>query len=201
MFRLAIITPPEDIRDEAHALTAICRLQGVEVLHLRKPTWSEEKTRRFLDLLPVDVLGRIRLHDYFGLWKTYGLQGVHLNRRNGMAPDNCPHSASCHNEAETIREKAHCDYVFLSPIFDSISKQGYKSGFSENRLQEASRKGILDPQVLALGGVEACHIPFLKKLGFGGAAMLGGIWKPYMETGNLQGLCRNIETILNLCRD
>jgi thiamine-phosphate pyrophosphorylase len=69
--------------------------------------------------------------------------------------------------------KKHFDYVFLSPIFDSISKAGYKSAFTEEMLKEASDKGIIDEKVVALGGVTFDKIPYLKKLNFGGAAMMG----------------------------
>lgn len=69
------------------------------------------------------------------------------------------------------------DYVFLSPIFDSISKSGYRSAFSYARLRDAADRGVIDEKVVALGGVTFDKIPLLSSLHFGGAAMLGAIWK------------------------
>ena len=63
--------------------------------------------------------------------------------------------------------------MFLSPIFDSVSKQGYASAFTDNALKQASRDGIIDNKVVALGGVTPDKINYLRQLNFGGAAMLG----------------------------
>ena len=84
------------------------------------------------------------------------------------------------------------DYVFLSPVFDSISKAGYKAGFSMEELQEASSRGIIDEKVVALGGVTFDSIPYLKRLGFGGAAMIGSIYNAealeYLELMGVKGI-------------
>ena len=68
------------------------------------------------------------------------------------------------------------NYVFLSPIFDSISKEGYGAAFSPEVLRDAASKQIIDNKVVALGGIEASHINALKEWHFGGAAFLGDIW-------------------------
>ena len=72
-----------------------------------------------------------------------------------------------------MKYKNDYDYVFLSPIFDSISKVGYNSAFTEDMLRDASVKGIIDEKVVALGGVTFEKISYLKELNFGGAAMMG----------------------------
>ena len=74
---------------------------------------------------------------------------------------------------EVKRYKDACDYVLLSPIFDSVSKQGYASAFTDETLREASKDGIIDHKVVALGGVTPDKIDYLQQLNFGGAAMLG----------------------------
>ena len=65
----------------------------------------------------------------------------------------------------------------LSPIYDSISKQGYKAAFSESEMKKACEKGIIDHQVIALGGIDSSHILHLTNMGFGGIAVLGMIHK------------------------
>lgn len=84
---------------------------------------------------------------------------------------------SCHTLEEVVRYKAQCDYLFLSPIFDSISKEGYASAFSHQELCLAAREGIIDSRVVALGGVTPELIPYLASLGFGGVAMSGALFK------------------------
>ena len=90
---------------------------------------------------------------------------------------------SCHSLEEIIKYKNDYDYLFLSPIFDSISKVGYKSEFNNQDLLEASEGGIIDEKVIALGGVTFDKIPYLKELHFGGVAMIGGLYN--MEALNL----------------
>ena len=78
--------------------------------------------------------------------------------------------------AEVAERKAHCHDVFLSPIYDSISKEGYAAAYSKAQLLEAARNGIIDARVMALGGISAEHLPEGKAIGFGGAVVLGDVW-------------------------
>ena len=66
--------------------------------------------------------------------------------------------------------------MFLSPIFDSISKQGYAAAFTKEELADASRRGVIDERVIALGGVTPKHLGELARIGFGGGAFLGHVW-------------------------
>jgi thiamine-phosphate pyrophosphorylase len=75
-----------------------------------------------------------------------------------------------------VRYKDECDYLFLSPIFDSISKQGYSSAFGSDMLRQAADDGIIDDKVIALGGVTFDKLPYLRDLNFGGVAMLGALY-------------------------
>ncbi len=71
------------------------------------------------------------------------------------------------------------DYVLMSPVYDSISKQGYRSGYSQETLRQAQAEGIINRKVVALGGISEANLPEIKSLGFGGAALLGDIWNRY----------------------
>ncbi len=65
----------------------------------------------------------------------------------------------------------------LSPIFDSISKQGYRAAFTSAQLEEARRRGIIDKRVMALGGVTFDRVKEVLEMGFGGAMILGDAWR------------------------
>ena len=75
-----------------------------------------------------------------------------------------------------MKYKDSYDYLLLSPIFDSISKVGYRSAFSLEELERAARAGIIDERVIALGGVTLEKIPILEALNFGGVAMMGAVY-------------------------
>lgn len=172
-----VITSPNFLQGEA---TFISRLfdHGVDLLHLRKPGASMEAYRQLLDEIPHEWHNRIVLHSHFELANMYNLHGVHLNHRCPQAPEGFDKSisCSCHSLEEVEQNKPMRNYVFLSPIFDSISKEGYGAAFSPEVLRDAASKQIIDYKVVALGGIEASHINALKEWHFGGAAFLGDIW-------------------------
>ena len=169
-----VITSPSFFPGEAafiHRLFA----NGVDIVHLRKPGATADDCARLLDGLTSDDRRRIVIHDFFELVQPYGLKGIHLNARRSTVPDGYEGhvSRSCHSLEEVKRYKGICGYVFLSPIFDSVSKQGYASAFTDETLKQASSDGVIDGKVVALGGVTPDKISYLRQLGFGGAAMLG----------------------------
>ena len=65
------------------------------------------------------------------------------------------------------------NYVLMSPVYDSISKQGYRSGYSKDELKQAQESGVIHEKVVALGGISEVNLAEIKSLGFGGAALLG----------------------------
>lgn len=91
----------------------------------------------------------------------------------------------------------HRPTIIPESYFDSISKQGYRSGFNEAQLRRASAEGILTNKTIALGGVSADKLTLLHTLGFGGAAFLGDIWHGYHSAANLPTLLHHFEELLN----
>ena len=173
-----VITRPAFFDGETDLVNSLF-LEGMERLHLRKPGASEEELAAWLQDIDSQYYGRIVMHDCFPLAKKFALGGVHLNSRNPEAPQGIHGmtvSRSCHSIREVIQHKSECDYLFLSPIYDSISKEGYGRNFTITQLQEAAANGIITPQVIALGGIGRETLPLLRPLPFGGCAFLGAIW-------------------------
>lgn len=173
-----VITSPGFLQGEADFIDRLFN-HGLDRLHLRKPGADIGECRRLLDGISREWLPRIVVHDNFGLCREYGLGGVHLNGRNPMTPPNHEGSVSrsCHSLEEISRYKGECDYLTLSPIFNSISKQGYMAAFEPEQLAAARDSGLIDSRVIALGGVTLENIPRVRELGFGGVAILGDVWQ------------------------
>lgn len=178
--KLIVITTPTYFVEEDKIITALFD-EGLEILHLRKPGTPPVYAERLLTLIPEKYHKRIVVHDHFYLKEEYRLKGIHLSNRNPVIPDGyVGHvSASCHTLDEVVADKSICDYVFLSPIFDSISKEGYASAFTPEAIREAASKGIIDKRVVALGGVNDENLLRVKDFGFGGAAVLGALWSRF----------------------
>ena len=175
--KIIAITTPNFIECEASVIPHLLQL-GVDLVHIRKPSATSEQLALLLDSLPTWCYDQLVVHDCLELANKYNLKGVHLNRRNHTVPDNFKGtvSMSCHSLEEVEIKKDMADYVFLSPIFNSISKNGYNSAFNKEELHNAMKQGTIDKKVIALGGVSLANIETVKDLGFGGAALLGDIW-------------------------
>lgn len=178
--KLILMTTPYFFVEEHQILTALFD-EGLETLHLRKPNTEPVYSERLLSLLPDSYRKRIVVHDHFYLKSEYNLQGIHLNSRNPELPKKYKGhvSASCHTAEDAAAYKKQLDYVFLSPVFDSISKDGYTSQFSPTTLRDLAKKKIIDRKVMAMGGIDLDNISQIKSYGFGGAVILGAIWNRF----------------------
>ena len=190
------ITSPEFLSGEAIFIDKLFS-QGLDLLHIRKPDAPLEAYKRFLLQIPKQWYSRIVLHEHFALAEEFGLHGIHLNRRCSQVPDSFHRSisCSCHTLEEVKKQKDSKDYVFLSPIFDSISKVGYHAAFSPTSLKHAAIESIIDEKVIALGGITANNISLVKEWHFGGVAFLGDIWKRMSEP-QVDEYLKHIRTLL-----
>lgn len=173
--KIIIITSPESIKDEALACNSLFA-HGLETLHLRKPGANEDLYENFILRIEPRYRNRIVIHDYYHLVGKYQLHGIHLKSGQGeeyIYYQGFKHiSISCHSVEEINKLPFHPAYCFLSPVFDSISKQGYKSSFPELPDLESIR-----PQVIALGGITPDNLSLCRNKGFSGVATLGYIWE------------------------
>ena len=175
MILIAITEPyfyPGEGADIVRALTE----GGFRRVHIRKPGASEEQVGRLLDDIDSSLYGRLSLHDCFGLAVSRGIGGVHLNSRNPQAPAGWTGlvSRSIHSVGEIAGVSE--DYAFISPVFDSFSKPGYRG-----RIDLKAVAPLLNDRIYALGGVSPDRLPELASAGFVGAAMLGAAWRATVD--------------------
>lgn len=175
--KIIAITVPQIIDEDAYLISNLLKM-GIYSVHLRKPEASIHECRTLLAKLTKEERAKIIIHDYPELYTGFSLKGIHINKNITSLPDgyNGFKTRSCHSFEEITKYKHEYDYLFLSPIFDSISKVGYKSAFTKDELLKASTSGIIDHKIIALGGVTLDMTPYLKQLNFGGVAMIGGIY-------------------------
>lgn len=100
-------------------------------------------------------------------------------------------------DAEPWPASAYLDYCFLSPVYDSISKAGYRSaGFlrtPRRRARLAAALARAPLPVFALGGVEAGRVAELRAAGFAGAAVIGAVWSAAEGGGPMEAYRRLVE--------
>ncbi len=186
MLKIAI-TPPDILDDEPRRIAMILE-HGWDYVHLRHPSHTTSEIKAIIESLPPRVHGRIKLHGHFELLHEFNLGGIHLNSRCPEAPIRYRGAVSrtCHTLAEVREWADKTDYVTLSPIFDSISKEGYKSRFLRKELET-----LPENKVVALGGVTPQRIGDIASLPFVGFAMLG-----YLFDGtDLEALSAKLDNI------
>lgn len=178
--KLILLTMPYFFIEEHQILTALFD-EGLELLHLRKPNAEPVYSERLLSLIPEQYRKKIVVHEHFYLKSEYNLAGIHLNKRNPVPPRNYKGqiSRSCHSAEEIVEYKKSSDYLFLSPIFDSISKENYFSQFDDEKLKQLAKQKVIDKKVMALGGINIERIAQAKNYGFGGVVVQGDFWQHF----------------------
>lgn len=144
---LIVISNPLPIKGEHQIINQLFD-EGLEIFHFYKPSFSKEETENFIQQVSVEYRNRIVLHSHY--FKFHSLK-----------------------ELEDCKEKY--DYAFLSPIFDSISKGGYKSNYDLSEIKDFFKNR--NEKIIALGGIDEDKIDTVKELGFSGIALLGAIWQ------------------------
>ena len=152
--KLVLMTQPTFFVEEDKILSSLFEA-GLDDLHLFKPGSSPMYSERLLTLLPDDYRKRITVHDNYYLKEEFKLRGIHIDDETTPAPNGYKGhiSRSC-SHLDLLKEtKKHADYVLLKYIFDSQTEPDRKATFTLEQLQEASRRGLIDRHVYALGGM------------------------------------------------
>ena len=186
---------PTKVDDEVALINELMTSGKYDLFHLRKPNWNSDEVINLLSELSEDVRRKTVIHKHNDLVGKFELKGVHL-KMNELTTNNCQLSTSCHSYEEVDNlEKNFChpefiegkeiraiDYCFLSPIYDSISKQGYEAKFDKKELRVFLKKER-KIKVIALGGITEGNYSEVLQLGFDGAAFLGSVWDSLLEEG------------------
>lgn len=187
--QLVVITPDTDVKNEVAIVNELFAM-GLQRLHLRKPAFTVEDHRDYVNAIDERYHPRIVLTGSFELLSEFSLGSIHLNSalRNDKAMwdriEGLPTktiSTSFHSWDEIRENEFQYGYVFISPVFDSISKQGYKAGIDLAGAMEVKREFAKSnkycPAIIGLGGVGREQLSPLYENGFDGAAFLGAIWQ------------------------
>jgi thiamine-phosphate pyrophosphorylase len=205
---LIVITDPGNIDIEDEIINSLFN-SGLNYLHLRKPDWPKEKISLLIQKNEEKHRNKISIHSNYELAYEYGLKGIHLTSDfiskntntvieetiNQAKNNKMTVSASVHSLQEIENLKYSFDYVFLSPVFNSISKQNYASAFNLNELTIFFKSYKSNCKIIALGGIDASNIKSVYKCGFHGAALLGAIWKQENKVEIFKKICNSITSI------
>lgn len=175
-FSLVVITAPSFFPGEAVCLESLLSA-GLQKLHIRKPGAKEEEIEQLLLQLSPCWYSRLVLHGHRNLTGRYAIPQVHLPlkawKEGGAKETGSTVSASLHSWEELNEINGDFEYVFMSPLFDSISKPGYAA--CPGLLQRPA--GPYPCRLIGLGGINKDNIHLVIQGGWDGAAVLGWIWE------------------------
>lgn len=153
---------------------------GLPLLHVRKPGMTEEELNDWLSEFEEEYLQKMVLHQHHKLAEAFPVKGIHLkeifrNKKKDLAQyikqyksSGFTVSSSFHDPEKVKNGASVFDYVFLSPVFTSVSKNQYEG--------QAFHVESLPQKIVALGGIESDKISKTKELGYAGVAVLGAVW-------------------------
>ena len=149
--------------------------------HFRKPNKDYAAHCAYLNRIDKKYHNRIVVHYHHELVNEFDLKGIHFQeqKRKDHIDNPGQYFKNLSMYGKTISSSFHepedleaCDFEFdyhlLSPVFASISKQGYQGrGFDVNHI---------DKTIIGMGGVTPDNLSKFTTLGFKGVGVLGGIW-------------------------
>ncbi len=177
---IVLIAPEKDIANEHEILNQLFQ-EGLECYHLRKPNKNYEEHCDYLSAIDSKYHNRIVVHYFHELINEFNLKGIHFQEQKRRDHIDNPGqyfknlkmygktiSSSFHETEELEQCYFEFDYHLLSPVFSSISKQGYEGrGFNVKHI---------DKHIIGMGGVSIDNLAEFDQLGFKGVGVLGGIW-------------------------
>ncbi|WP_299799791.1 thiamine phosphate synthase [uncultured Maribacter sp.] len=177
---IVLIAPEADNPNEIELLHQLFQ-EGLAYYHLRKPLKDYQEHCDYLNAIDTKYHNRIVVHFFHELINEYDLKGVHFQEQKRIDHIDNPGqyfknldmygktiSSSFHDPKVLEDCEFEFDYHLLSPVFSSISKQGYEGkGFNVNQSEKL---------IVGMGGITDKTVQQTLKLGFKGIGVLGGVW-------------------------
>jgi len=185
--RLVVITSSKDVQDE-HSLVTKMFESGLTTLHLRKPKYSTNQMREYLEEIPEHFHNRIVIHSHHKLALRFTLKGIHLSRthlstswkywfiRTRLKMQFAKTSKSrSYSRLQQVynKEEQDFDYFLVGTMFNNMTGELY-SGFYEDGVIAANKNS--GKKLIARGGTSPATIIKSYKYGFAGIAFNSYIW-------------------------
>ena len=175
-----VIAPENDVLNEIEILHELFQ-EGLEYYHLRKPNKNYKAHCEYLNRIDSKYHNKIVVHYFHELVNAFNLKGIHFQEQKRRDHIDNPgqyfknlkmYGKTISSSFHELEELENCDFEFdyhlLSPVFSSISKQGYEGrGFNVNPI---------DKRIIGMGGVSINNLTEFDQLGYKGVGVLGGIW-------------------------
>lgn len=183
---MIVITNPSAIENEISSINSLFE-EGLSLLHIRKPDFSELEMAQFVHQIKVEFRSNLVLHNHHHLAENFGVERIHFSEKERKYDTDFParfskpfwyknatKSTSTHSIEDFNSLENDFDYVFLGPLFKSISKENYHP--KTDLFKALKFRTNYKIKVIALGGIDPENIQKTMENGFDDIALLGTIW-------------------------
>lgn len=202
MIPLHIITREEFSADESRQLKDI--LENFPVfIHIRKPRYPLKEYISFLNTIPEELRTNVFIHEFHEECASLGPGGLHIPVRSRslyfqklknlfFIPEKKFNlSFSLHEVDKNFIPDVITDFVFISPVWNSISKPGYPG----KKISPSAFNIPSSVQRIALGGIVPENIKQTLELGYDGIAVCGWIWNSGQPVRQVEEIWNQLQTI------
>lgn len=179
---IILFTQPAFAAGEALLLNRFLEQQPSLIAHLRKPGSERPAYEQLIQEIHPAFHSRLVLHQYHELDSQYALKGIHFTETDRLTGTYHPRvvSTSFHRMEDALQAPESLTYFFCSPVFPSISKEGY---VPTEDWTIVNTSPLFRSKAVALGGIDASRLEPVRQRGFEHIAVLGAIWQaPQPET-------------------
>ena len=187
---MIVISNPTTVTNEVNTIHSLFE-NGLELLHIRKPDYSEKEMKAFLSEIKTDFRQQLVLHSYHQLADEFGINRIQtpfrVSNSERVKENGIVFSTSTHSIDEFNSLTNAFEYAFLSPVFPSISKENYHS--KTDLFAAIKKRTNFNTKIIALGGIQSENINQILQAGFENIALLGTIWNSSNAIENFK-LCQ-----------
>ncbi|RTZ00787.1 thiamine phosphate synthase [Flavobacterium sp. RSP49] len=180
---MIVITNPIPITNQIDTIHSLFE-NGLELLHIRKPDFSETEMNAFLSEIKSDFRKQLVLHSHHQLASAAGIDRIHFTEKarietfeqglKNWKENGFKLSTSIHNMIDFEQLSNVFDYAFFGPVFESISKPNYASDIDFKKALQQRKNN--ETSLVALGGITSDKIKTALEYGFDDVALLGTLW-------------------------
>lgn len=183
-----MISASKDVQDETAHITKMFE-SGLTTFHLRKPKYSTNQMRDYLNEIPAHFHNRIVIHSHHQLALKFNLKGIHLTgthitkkwkywllrQRLKLKFGTLCKSRSYSKLQELYNKEEHTfNYMFVGTMYNKLTG-GFYNGFYEEGVKAANKN--CGKKLVARGGTTPESIKKTSELGFYGIAFNSYIWE------------------------
>jgi len=164
------------------------------ILHLRSSVYQEDVIADILSDMDHRIYPFLAVHNHIDLlYDQPLLNRIHLSEYNSALIAQIPAaspwtiSASVHDIATFNGLDQRFSYAFISPVYPSISKKGYKQTI-DFKMENIRKRTNYCTQLIALGGINDQNIYELTMMGYDDVAICGHLWQSPVPRDTLANL-------------